>query len=102
MRPKISPAHEQRINTIALREGRNFQNAFERVIQAGLAATGHPVAVMTPPLGDLNDAEMSEMKIPLSAKLRARLREIAQEHGHSQRQMAARVVEAGLKTFGTV
>lgn len=102
MRPKISAAHEQRIHTIALREGRNFQNAFERVINAGLAATGHPAAVITASLGDLSDAEMTEMKIPLNATLRARLREIAQAYGHSQRQMAARVVEAGLKTFDAV
>jgi hypothetical protein len=85
MRPTISAVHEQRIHALALKEGRNFQNAFERVINAGLAATGHRAAVMTPPLGDLTDTEMTEMKIPLSAALRARLREIAQEHGHSQR-----------------
>jgi hypothetical protein len=100
MRPTISPAHEQHIHALALRQGRTFQNMFEQIIKAGLAATGHPATAMTAPFGDLSDNQMSEMKIPLNARLRAELRGIAADHGHSQRQMAARVVEAGLKTFG--
>jgi hypothetical protein len=100
MRPRINAALEQRINDFARNEGRDFQSAFDRLVKAGLQATGHPAVIMRPPLGDLSDDEMTMLKIPLSLKLRAELRAIAAEQGHSQRRMAAKIIEEGLKTFG--
>jgi hypothetical protein len=65
-----------------------------------LAATGTHAAVMSPPLGDLSDRELNEMKVPLDAELRASLRELAARHGRSQRRMATMVVAAGLVALG--
>jgi hypothetical protein len=100
MRVRIPEHLEHRIRSLALREGRSDQSMLDRIVTAGLGVTGHPAAVMSPALGDLSDSELTEMKIPLDANMRANLRALAAEHGRSQRQLASRILAAGLKKLG--
>jgi hypothetical protein len=100
MRVRISPQLEHHVHHLATRQGRSDQEMLDRLISAGLAATGTHAAVMSPPLGDLSDRELNEMKVPLDAELRASLRELAARHGRSQRRMATMVVAAGLVALG--
>jgi hypothetical protein len=100
MRVRVSPLLEQRIHTLALRQSRSDQAMLDKLIEAGLEATGMPAAVMAPAIGDLPDSEMSMIKVPLAPALRAGLRELADREGRSQRQMAAMVIDAGLKAIG--
>jgi hypothetical protein len=100
MRARISPTLERHIYALALRQGRSDANMLDRIIEAGLAATGFAPEVMTPPLGSLSDAEMSEVKVPLDAELRASLRALAAKHDRPQRQLAARVLREGLAALG--
>jgi hypothetical protein len=97
---RLSDAVQRLVHGRALREGRSTQSMYEILVKKGLEASGLPAAAVSPPLGDLSDAEMTELRIPLGGPLRAQLRAIAAEHGRSQRQMAARVIGHGLKALG--
>jgi hypothetical protein len=100
MRVRISPQLEHHVHHLATRQGRSDQEMLDRLISAGLQSTGMPAAAIVPPMGEMSDAEMSEMKIPLNAAYRAQLRALAAEHGRSQRRMATMVVAAGLRALG--
>ncbi len=96
MRTRVPQHLEHRIHALALRQGRSDQNMLDLIIASGLAATGQPAAVMAPAIGDMTDAELSEMKIPVDATTRATLRELAARHGRSQRKLASHVLSVGL------
>ena len=100
MRIRVSPLIEGRVHALAIRQGRSDQNMLDKLIEAGLAATGMPATILSPALGDLNDAELTEFKVPLAPTLRASLRELAAKEGRSQRQMAAHVIATGLRALG--
>jgi hypothetical protein len=50
--------------------------------------------------GDLSEAELTTLGVPLDPQLRDSLRKLAAEEGRSQRQMARHVIAAGLRALG--
>jgi predicted transcriptional regulator len=100
MRVRLSPLLEQQVHHLAIRQGRTDQNMLDQLIAAGLRLTGMPSAAISSQIGGPSEGEMSEMKIPLDAKLREQLRSLAAERGRSQRRMGALVDAAGLKALG--
>jgi hypothetical protein len=80
---RLPPHVQDLVHQHRLRAGKSDQAAYEALIKLGLgmsggssaaattAAVAAAAAVMSSPLGDLNEKQMSEMKLPLTGPLRA-------------------------------